>query len=222
MKKLTAILAALALVISLASCGNQNAGQTTSTTTTTSTDTTATTDTTASSDATASTDTDASSDASTDTDATTDTTTSSDTTASSDAEPETPDADVPDAELSAIIEKLYDGIGEDNMPAVADIPINADNFEYYFFIKPIDGATAVVSEALINAVAHSVGVIKLPDGADADAVAKEIEANANPRKWVCVEAEKVVVKAKGNLVLMAMTGADNADVIAANFDKLEA
>jgi len=47
-----------------------------------------------------------------------------------------------------------------------------------------------------------------------------VEANADPRKWVCVEAEKKIVRQSGDVVILIMTSADLADRLDANFQAL--
>ena len=50
------------------------------------------------------------------------------------------------------------------------------------------------------------------------AVAADIEANMDPRKWICVEAEATMVKTSGQYVLMVMSSQEIVDAISANFD----
>ena len=50
------------------------------------------------------------------------------------------------------------------------------------------------------------------------AVAEDIEANANPNKWLCVTAEKTQVVSHGNLVLLVMSFEDDVDTIVDNFN----
>lgn len=120
--------------------------------------------------------------------------------------------------LSEIMATLLDDAGE--LPMLGEIALDNDNFEYYAFVAPIDGAEGLASEAMIGSIAHSVVLIRLPEGADAAAVAADIEANANPAKWICVEAEKTVVDYSGRLVLLVMSFTDTADAIEANFTEL--
>lgn len=120
--------------------------------------------------------------------------------------------------LSEIFESiLSDG---ENMPAVMDIEITEENFENYLFIPYIEGSEALASDAMINAVAHSAVLLRVPEGADAQALADELKTAANPRKWICVEAEKTIVRANGRTILLVMSSADTADAIAAGFDAL--
>lgn len=108
----------------------------------------------------------------------------------------------------------------DDLPELAYTQLNADNYHYYLFIDPIEGAEALANDAVINAVPHSAVLLRVPQGADAAAIAKEIEENADLNKWICVGAEKKIVKVHGSTILLVMSYSDTADEIAANFDKL--
>ena len=57
-------------------------------------------------------------------------------------------------------------------------------------------------------------------GADVDAAVKTIQENANPRKWIRVEAEKVYVESKGDLIIVIMSG-ENANTLKTNFENLQ-
>ena len=124
----------------------------------------------------------------------------------------------PELTISDVLSSIYYGTGD--LPTLGTVSITADTFKNYLFIDSIQGAEAMASEALIGSIAHSVVVLKVPDGTDAATTAASVKAAANPRKWICVEAEKVIVRSSGNWVLLVMTDAANADIIAANFDYL--
>lgn len=100
-------------------------------------------------------------------------------------------------------------------------PLDVDTFSWFLFIDSIEGAEAVAADAMMSSVAHSVVVVRLPEGTDANDVAKQIEEKADPRKWICVEAEKKIVKVNGDLVLLVMSGEEIADAIASNFENLK-
>ncbi len=105
------------------------------------------------------------------------------------------------------------------LPRVIETELTSDLFKAYLFIDPIDGAEALSSDAMMSSVAHSVVLLRVPKGSDAEAIAADIEKNANPLKWVCVSAKKVVVKSTGNLILLVMSSEANADIIAKNFEE---
>lgn len=137
--------------------------------------------------------------------------------------------------LTDIADKLLEGVDENDMPPVMTMTLDdlaamvpdvepeqakKDMFTAKTFIDPIEGAEVVVQEPAMGSIAHMATLIRLPEGADVEAVRADIEANANPRWMICVEAEKVSVTAHGNTILLAMSTADLTDTMTANFDAL--
>ena len=59
-------------------------------------------------------------------------------------------------DLTAMVDKLYEGIAADNMPMVMTQEVNAEIFEGVFFIPAVEGAEAVASEPMMSSIAHSV------------------------------------------------------------------
>lgn len=98
--------------------------------------------------------------------------------------------------------------------------IVSDLFQSRLFIPFIENAQVVVHEPGISSIPHSAVLLRLPQGSDVEAVRSDIEANADPRRVGCVGAEKVIVSAHGNTILLVMSDAKTADTIAANFDGL--
>lgn len=119
--------------------------------------------------------------------------------------------------LTDLMTSILSGV---ETPGYAITELAAEQYPLYLFIDQPEGAQAVTADSLIGSIAHSVVLMRLPDGADVSGIAKQVKDNADPRKWICVEAEKVIVKTKGNLVLLVMSTTDIADAIAANFDAL--
>lgn len=119
--------------------------------------------------------------------------------------------------LSDLMTSILSGV---ETPGYAITDVAAEQYPLYLFIDQPEGAQAVTADSLIGSIAHSVVLMRLPDGADVSGIAKQVKDNADPRKWICVEAEKVIVKTKGNLVLLVMSDTATADAIAANFDAL--
>lgn len=120
-----------------------------------------------------------------------------------------------EASLSDIMSTILDGV--ENLPFTETYGLDEKNFEAYLFIPYIEGAEAVANEAAIGSIAHSVVLLRLPDGEDADTVAQSIENNADPRKWICVGAEETIVAVNGNLVILIMSFSDSASAISENF-----
>ena len=130
---------------------------------------------------------------------------------------EEPSANVAaDKTLEQIMEEVLKDV---ELPMVGNIEVNADNFKSYLFIDPVQGE-ALASEAMISAVAHSVVLLRVGENEDAAKIAAEIQSNADPRKWICVEAESTQVVQRGDLILLVMSAKDTADAIVQNFNAL--
>ncbi len=122
--------------------------------------------------------------------------------------------------LEDIMTKLYDGIKEEEMPMmVENIPLNEENFKAFAFAD-VKYKEALASESMVGSVAHSVVLIRLEDASKTEEVVKEIKEKADPRKWICVEAENVYVLNKGDLVVLIMSN-ELANPIKTNFENLK-
>ena len=80
--------------------------------------------------------------------------------------------------------------------------------------------SSVDNMLLINAVPHSVVLMRAQDAETAKQLAADVEANLNPAKWVCVEAEKTAVLVHNCTVLLVMSWSDVTDALTANFNAL--
>lgn len=124
--------------------------------------------------------------------------------------------------LEEIMTKIYAGISEDELPMMlGNIEVTSDNIENYVGTSDIDFKEAIASESAVGSIAHSVVLIRLNDSSKASETVKKIEENVNPRKWICVEASNVIVKSKGDLVILIMSNEDLAPKLDANFEGLE-
>lgn len=119
-------------------------------------------------------------------------------------------------ELMGLLQQLVGGINDEM--AIVEDEIFTDSFEWLVGVPYVEGAYAVISAPMMNAIAHEVILIELPEGADVEAFAADVEANLNPRKWVCVEAEKTWVKTSGQYVVKVMSSTEMADAVEANFN----
>lgn len=123
--------------------------------------------------------------------------------------------------LEEIMDKVYADVPEDERPMMlTNTEITDDNIENYLGTKDIEYEEALASESAVGSIAHSVVLVRMKDGADIEAAKKKIKENANPRKWICVEAEDVVVKNKGNLIILIMSASNYIEKIENSFDNL--
>lgn len=120
-----------------------------------------------------------------------------------------------DMELTEIIDKIYDGVKD--VPKVGSIEITKDNMKNYLGVDDLDIKEGIASEAMIGSIPFSVVVLRLNDASNVEDVKVSIEENADPRKWICVEAEEVIVDNRGDVVILIMANKEQAPKIHENF-----
>ena len=126
--------------------------------------------------------------------------------------------------LEEIMTSVYEDISEENRPMMlTNIEVNEENIEYYLGTSDIEYEEALASESGVGSIAHSVVLVRVKDNADIEEVKTKIKENVDPRKWICVGVEKddVIVKNKGNLVILIMVeDQDSRDKLEEGFDNL--
>ena len=123
--------------------------------------------------------------------------------------------------LEEIMAKVYAGISEENLPMMlGNIEVNSENVEGFLGTANVEYVEALASESMVGSIAHSVVLVRTDDASKTAEVAQTIKDNVNPRKWICVEASNVVVKEKGNLVILIMSSEELAPTLEANFDNI--
>lgn len=125
--------------------------------------------------------------------------------------------------LSDIMTKVYAELPEDKRPmGLTNMEVNAENIEGFLGTSDIEYEEALASESMVGSIAHSVVLVRVAKDADVEETKKFIKENVNPRKWICVgvEEDQVIVKNKGNLIILIMA-AENSDKLEAGFDALK-
>ncbi len=126
-------------------------------------------------------------------------------------------------DLKDLIEDVYEKVGkpklmvdtmtidvsDDTMVSSVTGLENGDDFEYL-----------VVSEPLTSSQPYSFVLGKVKSGVNSNKVAKDIFENINPRKWICVSADKVCVTSSGDVVCLIMTDKENTDKIYKGFKEI--
>ena len=106
-----------------------------------------------------------------------------------------------------------------NLPDYNPTALTADDFAFYAFAPYEEGYEGIQADALVGAMPHSVVLVRVP--ADrAGEVAETMQEKADPRKWICVEAEKTVVDRCGGTILLVMSSGETANAILTNFKAL--
>ena len=126
--------------------------------------------------------------------------------------------------LEDLMASLYENIPEDERPMMlTNMEVNDENIEYYLGTDDIEYESALASESAVGSIAHSVVLVRVKDGEDIEEVKSGIKENVDPRKWICVgvEEEDIIVKNKGNLVILIMVEDETSrDKLEEAFDNL--
>lgn len=70
---------------------------------------------------------------------------------------------------------------------------------------------ATVSEAMIGSIAYSMALVRVNDAKDAQSVAQQMKEGIDPRKWICVEADDLMVAGYGDVVMLVMVSSVYAE-----------
>lgn len=148
----------------------------------------------------------------------------------------TPDASSPastpaepmlEGTLTEIMDKVIAGVPAEDMPMMMlgegddkYVKLDSENSEYYVGVTASDYKEGIAADAAISAVAHSVCLLRAEDAASAEALMTQVSEKANPRKWICVEAESVIVNRIGDVVILIMSTEDTAAKLNTSFEAL--
>ena len=76
---------------------------------------------------------------------------------------------------------------------------------YFTGLQSADNITDVcVYEPMMGSQAFSLVMVRTAEGADAKAVAQEMKDNIDPRKWICVGADEMMVVTYSDVVMLVM------------------
>ena len=131
-------------------------------------------------------------------------------------EPAAPTGD--DMSLDEIMVEILADAGE--LPMCETMALDEETFSFFAFADYVPGAEGLVSEPMMSSVAHSVLLLRVDSEEAAQSLAEEVDAKKDPRKWLCVEAEKSIVATHGCTVLLVMSTEFVADTVSASFDAL--
>ncbi len=126
-------------------------------------------------------------------------------------------------ELASLVDKVYEGATVDLYDTETikiDLTDDSAVKSYTGLENGNDLEYAVVSEPLINAQAYSLVMAKVKNGVNANQIAEQMADNVNPRKWICVSAEKVYAVNSGDIVFLVMSNEEMTNDIFDSFKKL--
>lgn len=121
-------------------------------------------------------------------------------------------------DIDAFINEIYAQIPQDQMPmGIGNMELGLDDMDavtYYTGLTDVTGVDSIViSESMVGSIAYSLLYIKTNDEGDAQQIAQTVMDNIDPRKWICVTAEKQIAVTVGNDVFFIMTAPETADLV---------
>ena len=75
---------------------------------------------------------------------------------------------------------------------------------------------AAAYEPMMSSIAFSLVTVRVAPDGDAQAVAESMKAGIDPRKWICVEADDLLVAGRGDIVMLIMVST-TGDMTAQSF-----
>src|SRR5690554_5581995 len=90
--------------------------------------------------------------------------------------------------LEEIMLQIYEGSDVDiNLDALMNTPITAENSAGYLGVDDIEFEEGLASEPeMMGGAAHSICLLKVPEGSDIESIKSRIKENVDGFKWVCV------------------------------------
>ncbi|HIT34650.1 MAG TPA: hypothetical protein IAC31_08530 [Candidatus Faecousia intestinigallinarum] len=117
-------------------------------------------------------------------------------------------------ELSVIIDNIYTQQPLEIAVSTQEVDISDTEFA----LKSFTGLSsneliqeAAVSESMIGSIAYSMVLVRVKDAKDARSVAEEMKAGIDQRKWICVEADDLMVAGYGDVVMLIMVSSAFAE-----------
>ena len=127
------------------------------------------------------------------------------------------------ASYAGTLEELTEAIYAQNplelsMGPTTQIEIsNADTLRYYLGLSDAAGIKeAVFSEPMIGSIPYSLCLVRVNEDADIAAIAQGIFDGIDTRKWMCVEADQLIVAHYADIVLMIMANSDLSATLASD------
>lgn len=131
--------------------------------------------------------------------------------------PETGAEITADAELSGIVDQIYEAYPvELMMMTTSAVDLSDESWlTYNTGLTAEQGAlvdAGVLSESMTGSQAYSMVLLRVKDEADAQTIADAVLNNVQMNKWVCTMADKARVVTFGDKVLFVMSNSELADV----------
>lgn len=118
-----------------------------------------------------------------------------------------------------LCEKVEDAETKDFIKGFMVGEITADSAAYYIGSEEVDYKEAIFAEPMMSSIAFSICLVRVNEGADMEAQKTLIKENVDPIKWLCVQADTVLVENIGDVIILVMAD-DRANMIVDAFNAL--
>ena len=136
------------------------------------------------------------------------------------AEPTTAPTEAAKPALEGTLEEILNKIVEKNpvefMGGSMPIDVTDTSEEGLWNLKSNTGldtaegiTEAVVYGPMMGSIAFSLVMVRAAEGTDAKTVAEAMKAGIDPRKWICVEADDLMVASYGDVAMLIMVDSTN-------------
>lgn len=124
--------------------------------------------------------------------------------------------------LSEIMASVYENadLSQDFRDALTGFEsgeIPAESAEYLIGTTDVAYEESFYSIPMMNVIPYQCILLRLPADADVETAKQTLVDHADPRKWICVEAESVIVENVGNVVLFVMGDSQTANALQTAF-----
>ncbi len=106
---------------------------------------------------------------------------------------------------------------KDSMDSYVASPIDESTRGYVLGTDEVKYTDSVCSSPMVTATAYQCVILRLADGEDPEEAKEKLKEHADPRKWVCVEAESVILENIGDVVLYVMAEKGVAEAVRMSF-----
>ena len=116
--------------------------------------------------------------------------------------------------MPEIMDRLCAGV---DVPDYEATELTEENFTYFTFLPYEEGLSACQADALINAMPHSLVLVRSENG-NTEALARQMLENADASKWICVSAEEKQAAYTEHYAVLVMSSAEINQGILNNFE----
>lgn len=131
------------------------------------------------------------------------------------AEPTAAPTEPPKPALEGTLEEILNKVVEQNpvefMGATMPVDLaDPDTVKYMTGLDSTDGiAEAAVFEPMMGSIAFSMVMVRTTEGTDAKTVAEAMKDGIDTRKWICVEADDLLIATYGDIAMLIMVDSTN-------------